>query len=379
MSYFVGKRTLPSVPSQEDSAMSNRSKPLYYADYLNLNLLLNAQIPESGKYGKEAHDEMLFIITHQAYELWFKQILHELLSVLDLFSPTPLDEKRLHIIAVRLDRIVHIQHVINQQIGILETMTPLDFLDFRNVLIPASGFQSRQFREIELRLGLSHHLSNVNFGRFNSEDGAYLERIAEEPSLFELVEAWLSRTPFLESEDFSFWNSYRQAVDKMLASDAEIIKTNPTLSDKEKQQQFAELELTRQSFACLFDHQLYEQNQQQGRFQLSHKATLAALFIQLYRDEPLLQIPFRVLTRLMDIDEHLTHWRSSHALMAQRMLGSKIGTGGSSGHDYLKATVNGKRIFADLFNLSTYLIPRSQLPVLPESLLRNLGFHRDRH
>jgi tryptophan 2,3-dioxygenase len=371
--------TFRSVSSLEKTAMNERPKPLYYADYLNLDLLLNAQLPESGKYGKEAHDEMLFIITHQAYELWFRQILHELRSVLALFSATPLDEKRLHIIAVRLDRIVRIQRVINQQIGILETMTPLDFLDFRNVLIPASGFQSRQFREIELRLGLSHRLSNVSFGRFNAGDAAYLERIAEEPSLFELLDAWLSRTPFLESEDFSFWNSYRRAVDRMLDSDAEIIRTNPLLDDNEKRQQFAEHESTRQSFACLFDDRLYEQYRQQGRFQLSHKAALAALFIQLYRDEPLLQLPFRVLTRLMDIDEQLTHWRSSHALMAQRMLGTKIGTGGSSGHDYLKATLSGKRLFTDLFNLSTYLIPRSQLPVLPESLLRKLGFYRDRH
>jgi tryptophan 2,3-dioxygenase len=368
-----------SVSSQEEPAMSERPKPLYYADYLNLDLLLNAQIPESGKYGKEAHDEMLFIITHQAYELWFKQILHELRSVLELFSAIPLDERKLHIIAVRLDRIVRIQLVINQQIGILETMTPLDFLDFRNVLIPASGFQSRQFREIELRLGLSHHLSNVGFGRFNPEDAAYLERIAEETSLFEWVEAWLARTPFLESEGYSFWNSYRRAVGQMLDSDAEIIRANPLLSEKEKRQQIAEHESTRQSFASLFDHRLYEHYREQGRFQLSHKATLAALFIQLYRDEPLLQLPFRVLTRLMDIDEQLTHWRSSHALMVQRMLGTKIGTGGSSGHDYLKATVSGKRIFTDLFNLSTYLIPRSQLPALPESLLRELGFYRDRH
>lgn len=359
--------------------MSDRTKPLYYADYLNLSLLLNAQTPESGKFGKEAHDEMLFIITHQTYELWFKQILHELRSVLELFSAMPLDERRLHIIAVRLDRIVHIQHVINQQIGILETMTPLDFLDFRNVLIPASGFQSRQFREIELRLGLSHHLSNFNFGRFTPEDCAYLERVAEQPSLFDHVEAWLSRTPFLESEGFSFWNSYRRTVDKMLDSDAEIIRTNPLLSDKEKRQQLADHASTRQSFACLFDRQLYEQYQKQGSFQLTHKATLAALFIQLYRDEPLLQLPFRVLTRLMDVDEQLTHWRSSHALMVQRMLGSKIGTGGSSGHEYLKSTISDKRIFADLFNLSTYLVPRSLLPALPESLRRNLGFHQERH
>ncbi len=359
--------------------MSQRSKPLYYSDYLNLHTLLQAQMPESGQYGKEAHDEMLFIITHQAYELWFKQILHELYSVLALFSAIPLDEKSLHIITVRLDRIIRIQQVINQQIGIIETMTPLDFLDFRNVLIPASGFQSRQFREIELRLGLSHHVRKVSFGRFSPEDSAYLERIAQQPSLFERVDDWLSRTPYLEYEDFSFWNSYRRAVDTMLAGDAEIIKNNPLLNDQEKRQQFAEHEATRHSFACLFDQHLYGQYQQQGRFQLSHKATLAALFIQLYRDEPLLQLPFRVVTRLMDIDEQLTQWRSSHALMAQRMLGSKIGTGGSSGHDYLKSTISSKRIFADLFNLSTYLSPRSLLPVLPASLLRNLGFHQDRH
>lgn len=359
--------------------MNNHSRPMYYRDYLNLTTLLNAQAPESGKYGQETHDEMLFIITHQTYELWFKQILHELLSVLELFSTTPLDEKRLNIIAARLDRIIRIQYVINQQIGIIETMTPLDFLDFRNFLIPASGFQSRQFREIELRLGLSHHSSNFSFGRFNQEDSAYLERIAGQKSLFELVDAWLARTPFLEFKDFSFWNSYRRAVEKMLDSDAEIIKNNPILTDEEKHQQFVEHESTRQSFACLFDQQLYAQYRKQGRFQLNHKATLAALFIQLYRDEPLLQLPFRVLTHLMDIDEQLTNWRNSHALMAQRMLGSKIGTGGSSGHDYLKSTISGKRIFSDLFNLATYLIPRSLLPALPESLLCNLGFHQDRH
>jgi tryptophan 2,3-dioxygenase len=359
--------------------MKNHSKPLYYSDYLNLDALLHSQVPESGKYGETAHDEMLFIITHQTYELWFKQILHELLSVLELFTATPLDEKKLHIIAARLDRIIRIQYVINQQIGILETMTPLDFLDFRNYLIPASGFQSRQFREIELRLGLAHHLSNLSFGRFNQDDSAYLERIAGQKSLFELVDEWLARTPFLEFKDFSFWSSYREAVEKMLDSDAEIIANNPLLNDKEKKQQIVEHESTRQSFACLFDHQLYRQHQKQGRFQLSRKATLAALFIQLYRDEPLLQLPFRVLTCLMDIDAQLTNWRSNHVLMAQRMLGSKIGTGGSSGHEYLKSTISSKRIFSDLFNLSTYLIPRSLLPALPESLLRNLGFHLDRH
>ena len=359
--------------------MNTTSKPLYYSDYLSLDTLLNSQIPESGKHGQIVHDEMLFIVTHQAYELWFKQILHELLSVLELFSANPLDEKRLHTIAARLERIIHIQNVINQQIGILETMTPLDFLDFRNYLIPASGFQSRQFREIELRLGLAHHSSSCSYGRFNKEDSAYLERITQQKSLFELLDSWLARTPFLEFKDFSFWGSYRSAVEKMLDNDAVIIENNPLLSAEEKKQQYGEHESTKQSFACLFDQQLYEHYKARGQFQLSHKATLAALFIQLYRDEPLLQLPFRLLTRLMDIDEQLTSWRSGHALMVQRMLGSKIGTGGSSGHEYLKSTISGKRIFTDLFNLSTYLIPRSQLPALPEALIRSLDFHQDRH
>ena len=137
-----------------------------------------------------------------------------------------------------------------------------------------------------------------------------------------------------------------------------------------------ELELTRQSFACLFDANLYKQYQKEGHFKLSHTATLSALFILLYRDEPLLQLPFQVLNQLMDIDAQLTNWRSHHALMVQRMLGSKIGTGGSSGHEYLQSTISGKRIYSDLFNLSTYLIPRSKLPELPESLIRNLGFYK---
>lgn len=359
--------------------MRKKPQTLYYGDYLQLATLLNLQVTESSQYGDEAHDEMLFIITHQAYELWFKQILYELHSVLNLFSAIPLGEKRLNSISARLQRIIRIQHVINQHIGILETMTPLDFLDFRNHLIPASGFQSVQFREIEARLGLAHHHASCSYGRFNTEDREYLEHVGKQPSLFELLDAWLARTPFLEFKDFSFWNSYRRAVDAMLISDAGLIENNPLLATNEKTHQLEELNATRQSFACLFDSEQYQQQMQQGQFKLTHKATLAALFIQLYRDEPLLQLPFKVLTRLMDIDAQLTNWRSSHALMVERMLGSKIGTGGSSGHTYLQSTISGKRIFADLFNLSTFLIPRSQLPTLPEEVIRNLGFYQARH
>lgn len=346
---------------------------LYYADYLRLNSLLGAQHPESRKHGREAHDEMLFIITHQAYELWFKQILHELDSVLDLFAPVPLDSRRLNIIVARLERMHAIQRLINQQIAILETMTPLDFLDFRDYLIPASGFQSMQFREIELRLGLP--AQPAAYGRLNAADRAYLEGVALQSNLFQRLDAWLARMPFLEFGDFNFWDSYRRAVETMLETDRRSILGNPTLSGEDKDLQLTGLENTRRLFHCLLEPEGFQVLRDEGGFRLRQESVLSALFINLYRDEPLLQLPFRLLTHLMDIDEQWTAWRSSHALMAQRMLGSKIGTGGSSGHEYLRETVAKKRVFADLYNLSTFLIPRSALPVLPPAIKRSLGFH----
>jgi tryptophan 2,3-dioxygenase len=99
--------------------------------------------------------------------------------------------------------------------------------------------------------------------------------------------------------------------------------------------------------------------------------------IMLYRDEPILQNPFRLLTALVAIDENLSLWRYRHALMVQRMIGAKIGTGGSSGQDYLRRTVEAHRVFLDFFNLSTYLIPRSMLPALPAELREQLGFRFD--
>ena len=109
-----------------------------------------------------------------------------------------------------------------------------------------------------------------------------------------------------------------------------------------------------------------------GRF--SARALQAALFINLYRDEPALQLPFRLLSMLMDVEENLTTWRYRHALMVQRMIGFKIGTGGSSGHDYLRQTAERHRVFADLFALSTFFIPRSRLPALPPDVRRAMDY-----
>ena len=123
--------------------MSNKN--LTYSEYLKLNDLLNCQSPKSTELNKPIHDEMLFVITHQAYELWFKQILHELDSILSFFDNKYLLENSLGLVINRFDRIIEIQKLLINQIGILETMTPMDFLEFRDLLTPSSGFQSFQF------------------------------------------------------------------------------------------------------------------------------------------------------------------------------------------------------------------------------------------
>src|SRR4029079_17989622 len=132
------------------------SSGLHYHDYLQLDNILNAQFPESDKRQLTAHDEMLFIIIHQAYELWFKQLHHEVDSVITIMGRPSLNDNspELQMVVHRLSRCVTILRVLVHQIDIMETMTPMDFLDFRDMLRPASGFQSWQFKKLEAKLGL---------------------------------------------------------------------------------------------------------------------------------------------------------------------------------------------------------------------------------
>ena len=127
---------------------------MHYHDYLQLDKILNAQFPESNKKNLPAHDEMLFIIIHQAYELWFKQLHYEVDSVLVIMKKPSLNDNspELQTVVHRLNRTVTILRVLVHQIDVLETMTPMDFLDFRDMLRPASGFQSWQFKELEAKL-----------------------------------------------------------------------------------------------------------------------------------------------------------------------------------------------------------------------------------
>jgi tryptophan 2,3-dioxygenase len=362
--------------------MSQDSKysSIHYMDYLQVDKIINAQDLRSVKVGTPAHDEMLFIITHQVYELWFKQINHELRAVCRDFGQAKVNESNIGIAVSRLKRVVEIQKLMIQQIAVMETMTPLDFLDFRNYLFPASGFQSFQFREMEVMLGLksdkrltyNHKPYNVVFDEKRKEE---LNDLEHGRSLLQLVADWLERTPFLETGDFNFLSAYQAAVKSMLESESAAIKETDILTEESKEMRLRMLGDTHTYFANIMDESKHNDLIADGQLQLSYKATIAALFINIYRDEPILHMPFLLISTLVEIDDQLTTWRYRHAQMVMRMLGKKVGTGGSSGHDYLAKTAAKHQIFADFHNVSTLLIPRSSVPDLPPKIKQNLGFY----
>ena len=185
-----------------------------YHDYLQLDRILNGQFPESEKQGIVAHDEMLFIVIHQAYELWFKQLHHEVDSVAAIMSQPELNDNspELQTVVHRLNRCITILRVLVHQIDIMETMTPMDFLDFRDLLRPASGFQSWQFKELEAKLGLKfeqRHGQEYYTAQLRQEHVAIIKKAESGHSLLELLNKWLERMPFLQEKetDFRFWDN----------------------------------------------------------------------------------------------------------------------------------------------------------------------------
>ncbi len=324
---------------------------VYYSDYLQLDKIIEAQQPESFKEGKvAAHDEMLFIIIHQAYELWFKQILFEVNSVIGIMSKPALNDNspEMQTVVHRLKRVTTILKVLVQQIDIMETMTPMDFLDFRDMLRPASGFQSYQFKIVEAKLGLKfeqRHGQNYYTSQLKEKDIAIIKDAENGPSVLVLINAWLQRMPFI-TEDF--WNNYQQVYVNSLA---EAEKNN----------------------AAFFDTVFNDATIDAER-NLSPKACRAALFIMLYHGYPMLELPFQLLDTLLEIDNQLGNWRNRHINMVRRMIGTRIGTGGSTGAGYLKAAMDKHYIFKELAQLNSFLIDRRQLPVLPKELVERLGY-----
>ena len=259
--------------------------PLVYSGYLKLDELLSLQEPLSDP---EEHDEMLFIIVHQVYELWFKEMLHELDYLQDLLANG--DRPRaLH----TLKRILTILKIMVAQIDILETMTPVEFLTFRDRLETASGFESYQFRELEFALGM--------------KDAAVVERFPEGSEEHRRINARLPAP--------SVWDAFLHY-------------------------------LAREGYGV--PKEVLERDTAQAT-EPSHE--VQEVLIEIYRTDP---GNTQVCERLTDLDEGLQEWRYRHVKMVERTIGTKRGTGGSAGAEYLRTTLS-KPAFPDLWAIRTEL------------------------
>ena len=265
--------------------------PLSYNKYLRVPDLIKLQDCLSDP---KHHDELLFITIHQAYELWFKQILHEIDAAIIMIG-----ENRLPAAARTVRRVVEIEKLLVNQIHILETMSPINFLAFRDQLNPASGFQSMQFREIEFSSGLKHEGLLREF-RDDEFAHARLQARFSSPSLGDAFYAALRKRGLDAPDD------------------------GPTdeSQDREKQQK------------------------------PYRKRTRAVLEILTHFEERYEE--FQLAEAMMEHDEYFALWRSHHIKMVERMVGTKRGTGGSEGVGYLRTTLD-KKFFPELWEARTYL------------------------
>jgi tryptophan 2,3-dioxygenase len=258
---------------------------LTYATYLKVDELLELQEPLSN--GPE-HDELLFIVIHQVYELWFKQVLHEVKQAQRLLDA----DERTRALGT-LKRVLTILKTAVSQVDILETMTPLEFNSFRSRLDSSSGFQSVQFRELEMRLGY-RSLARAHFHPEGSAARAHLERVLEEPTLYQAFLRHLDRAGFPMPE-------------------------------------------------AIMNHDLGESTPE--------SAEVREQLVRIYRERSELAA---LCERLLDLDEGLQEWRYRHVKMVERTIGAKMGTGGSAGADYLRRTLF-RPLFADLWAIRSEL------------------------
>jgi aminocarboxymuconate-semialdehyde decarboxylase len=284
--------TADNVNSTSKSDDARSGKKLTYSSYLQVPELLRLQHPESSP---EHHDELLFIIVHQTYELWFKELLHDLDAVVANLRATcenPTSRDGVYEAARLLRRCTEIMRVLVEQFTILETMLPTHFLAFREKLAPASGFQSEQFRELEFLCGLKDE-KMLRYHELTPETHAILFRRLREDSL-------------------------RDVFFKALEALGTLKSPVSTATEEEK-------------------------------FQARAKAIHA-----LYRDERNHRDWIDVCERLTEFDELVVSWRLRHIQMVERTIGIRMGTGGSAGSSYLKLTLE-KKFFPELWEARTYL------------------------
>jgi len=361
--------------------MSQGARVPSYWDYLKLDGLLALQTGLGDDDAALAPDELHFIVVHQVYELWFKLVLRELRLARDHLAAPRVPEETVPHVVHHLRRINEIMLLAVDQFRVMETLTPQDFLDFRDKLTPASGFQSFQMREIEVLLGLDdaqragdarEALSHLRRQAEATASGrAALARIDAagcETTLRAALHDWLYRTPIEGSSPGdagdtavvdAFLNAYIAALERAQAEQTQRVVAVQG-GDPAAVRARAD-ETLRQSRAFLLGEDAEPAHRARTR-----RIRAGLLFVESYRELPLLAWPRLLIDTIVELEEQLVLWRTRHARMVERTIGRRAGTGGSAGVDYLDQTAR-YRIFTELWAVRTLLLPRRALPPLANS------------
>lgn len=366
--------------------MTNR--PATYWDYIRVEDLLALQGGLDRDEKGLSNDEVLFVTVHQVFELWFKLILRELTTARDLFTAERVAEQELSGAVRSLKRVTTIVRVSLAHWEVVETLTTREFLAFRDKLIPASGFQSAQLRQIEILLGLPES-ERISLGARGPEksaagEGGYLaalqarggvpspalervkRQLSDMPTLKDAIDAWLSRTPIdgCEPQHPQSAQRLKHFIDAFLvahareADDAAEYHASMALSSEEGDAVRARYAKEKDSVRAFFNPTEAEGGARRARIRA------AMLFIETYRELPLLAWPRELLDSLVELEQFFVIFRQRHARMVERIIGRRTGTGGSAGVDYLDATALKYRIFRDLWAIRTLQIRRAAAPEL---------------
>lgn len=350
-----------------------------YWDYLHLDGLLSLQSGLEDDESKISSDELHFIVVHQVYELWFKLMLRELREARDELAAPRVAEETVPQVVHHLRRVTRILELMVQQWSVVETLTPQDFLAFRDKLIPASGFQSFQMREVELLLGLQDSerlryggvdpVSHIQERAGESPTGArvmdHLETAHGEQSLRDALHDWLYRTPVQgsspgDSQDSQvvdqFLESYLVAYSQAQQRQMQRLVEGSVVSSAMIEEKCAAAVGQARGFLLATDAAEDEQTH-------TRRVRAGLVFIESYRELPLLAWPRTLVDAVVEVEEQFVLWRNRHARMVERTIGRRIGTGGSSGVDYLDEAAKG-RVFPELWAVRTLLLAKGDLPPL---------------
>ncbi len=365
---------------KEKKAPASQEAPVVYWDYLHLDRLLNLQGGVEGDDEQLPADELHFIIVHQVFELWFKQVIRELYLARDKISEPKVDEQVIPFVVHHLNRVNTILGLAVHQFDVMETLLPQDFLQFRAKLGTASGFQSFQLREIEYLLGLEQsereahgHGDPVAFllkiaggSALGDEITQRIKKAAAGPSLHVALNTWLYRTPIQgsvpgapgdESVVQTFVDGYMTGIREHNRKQIEQLVRDG-----------GDEAVIRERFDTTV-HQveefLFALDVAEGDRRQVSRVRAAILFIESYRELPLLAWPRLLLDTVVQLEEQFIGFRFRHARMVERVIGRRVGTGGSSGVDYLDQTVK-YRIFKELWSVRTLLLPKDYRPLVEE-------------